>query len=440
MKSRIPKVLHAIAGKPLLRHVLDNVSTLSPGRISVVIGHGSEQVQAAIPRDVNWVLQSEQLGTGHAVQMALPHVDDDDHVIVAYGDVPLTRRETFRALLDAASPTQIGLLTVVMEDADGYGRILRDDRGWVTGIVEQKDATPEQQAIREMNSGMLSIRGAMLKNLLSRIDNQTEQNEYYLTDIFALAVADGHTIRTVHPQDQWEVDGVNSRQQLAELERIYQDNIARQLMDDGVTLRDPARLDVRGNLHTGTDVSIDINVVFVGENNIADNVSIGANCIIIDSVLGEGTVIHPNSIVESAVLGKRCSVGPFARLRPGTELQDQSRIGNFVEIKNASIGQGSKINHLSYVGDSELGRNVNIGAGTITCNYDGANKHRTIMGDDVFVGSNSALVAPVTIGKGATIGAGTTLTKDVADNALAVTRAKQSDVDNYQRPSKKADS
>lgn len=438
MKSAKPKVLHPIADKPLLGHVLDTVGKLGPRQISVVIGHGSELVQAEISHDVNWVMQSEQLGTGHAVQMALPHVNDDDRVIIACGDVPLTREETFKDLLDAVKPTQLGLLTVILDDATGYGRIIRNADKQVTGIVEQKDATPEQQTITEMNSGMLSIQGSLLKTLLDRIDNNNAQNEYYLTDIFSLAVSDGCTIKTVHPQDEWEVAGVNSRVQLAELERIHQATIARNLMDNGVTLRDPARLDVRGDLHTGSDVELDVNVVFIGENTLADNVSIGANCTIINSTIGEGTVVHPNSILENAVLGSGCSVGPFARLRPGSQLSDKARIGNFVEIKNAEIGPGSKVNHLSYVGDAELGTNVNVGAGTITCNYDGANKHRTVMGDDVFIGSNSALVAPITIGAGATVGAGATLSKDVEDNALVVTRAKRSEINNYQRPVKKS--
>lgn len=437
MKSVRPKVLHPIADKPLLGHVLDTVGTLDPRQISVVIGHGSELVQAEISHDVNWVMQTEQLGTGHAVQMALPHVDDSDRVIIAYGDVPLTRKETFGELLDAVKPNQLGLLTVIMDDATGYGRIMRNADNQVTGIVEQKDATPEQQAIREMNSGMLSIQGALLKSLLDQIDNNNAQNEYYLTDIFALAVGEGCTIKTVHPRDEWEVAGVNSRVQLAELERIHQLNMANELMDNGVSLRDPSRLDIRGQLQTGSDIELDVNIVFVGENVLADNVSIGANCTIINSTLGEGTIVHPNSIVENAELGANCSVGPFARLRPGSKLSDKARIGNFVEIKNADIGYGSKVNHLSYVGDAELGSNVNVGAGTITCNYDGANKHRTVMGDDVFIGSNSALVAPITIGPGATVGAGATLSKDVEDNALVVTRSKRTVIHDYQRPVKK---
>lgn len=437
MKSALPKVLHQIAGRSLLAHVLDSVGELSPERISVVIGHGSELVQSSITHNVQWVMQTEQKGTGHAVQMALPEVGDDDRVIIAYGDVPLTRPETFRQLQDVVTPTTIGLLTVVLDDATGYGRILRDDNGAVTGIVEQKDATPEQQAIREMNSGMLSINGSLLKNLLSRIDDNNAQKEYYLTDIFALAVGDGCTIKTVRPQDAWEVSGVNSRTQLAELERIHQHNQAVSLMDAGVTLRDPARIDVRGALQTGVDVEIDVNVVFIGDNTVADKVSIGANCTIINSTLGEGTVVHPNSIIENAVIGENCQVGPFARLRPGTELHSEAKVGNFVEIKQAQIGPGSKVNHLSYVGDSELGSNVNVGAGTITCNYDGANKHLTVMGDDVFIGSNSALVAPVTIGKGATVGAGSTISKDVEENALAVTRARTSGKSNFKRPVKK---
>lgn len=437
MKSAKPKVLHHVAGKSMLAHVLDGVATLNPASTTVVIGHGSEQVQEEITHPVEWAMQTEQLGTGHAVQQGLAQIEDNDKVVIAYGDVPLTRPETFAALHDVCSASTVGLLTVFMDDATGYGRIVRDNDNRVTGIVEQKDATPEQLAITESNSGMLSIQGSRLKDFLSRIDNNNAQEEYYLTDIFALAVADGLTIETVHPQDEWEVAGVNSRVQLAELERIHQLNQATLLMDNGVTLRDPARIDVRGPISTGTDIEMDVNVVFCGSNTIGDGVCIGANCVITDSVIGAGTVIEPNTVLDNVVLGESCTVGPFARLRPEAVLADNAKVGNFVEIKKANIGKGSKVNHLSYVGDAEVGTNVNVGAGTITCNYDGANKHKTVMEDDVFIGSNSALVAPVTIGKGSTVGAGSTITRDVGSDKLAVTRSKQSEIDGWNRPQKK---
>ena len=333
MKSGKPKVLHHLAEKPLLSHVLDSVSLLNPARIAVVIGHGSEQVQSEISHSVDWVMQSEQLGTGHAVQQALGIVEDEDTVIVGYGDVPLIQASTFKALVELVTPEQIALLTLNMEDASGYGRIVRDEAGKVTGIVEHKDATAEQRMINEMNSGMLAINGAALKNLLSRVDNKNAQGEYYLTDIFELGVAAGFSIGTVQPEYDWEVTGVNSRQQLAELERIYQLRVACSLMDAGVTLRDPARLDVRGELTTGIDVELDVNILFQGVNSLGNDVRIGANCILINSVLGDGCRVEPNSIIENAVLGANCVVGPFARLRPGSELSDDAKIGNFVEIK-----------------------------------------------------------------------------------------------------------
>lgn len=437
MKSAKPKVLHHLAGKSMLAHVLDGVGTLNPANITVVIGHGSEQVREEITHSVEWAMQTEQLGTGHAVQQGLTSISDDDRVVIAYGDVPLTRPETFSLLHDVCDANTIGLLSVFMEDATGYGRIVRDANDKVTGIVEQKDATPEQLEIRESNSGMLSIQGGHLKDFLSRIDNNNAQEEYYLTDIFALAVADGLTIKTVQPADEWEVAGVNSRLQLAELERIHQFNQASLLMENGVTLRDPARVDVRGTLSTGSDSEIDVNVVFTGDCTLGSNVRIGANCVIHNSTIGDGTVIEPNTVLEDVVIGEQCSIGPFARLRPEAVLADKARVGNFVEIKKANIGAGSKVNHLSYVGDAEVGANVNVGAGTITCNYDGANKHKTIMEDDVFIGSNSALVAPVTVGKGSTVGAGSTISKDVAPGQLAITRARQSEIDGWQRPQKK---
>jgi len=436
MKSSMPKVLHRLAGRPLLGHVLDTTATLNPASVTVVIGHGSDQVQQTIQHSVNWAMQTEQLGTGHAVQQALDGIEDDDTVLITYGDVPLTRAETFQALVDVTNQNQLGLLSLIVDDPSGYGRIKRVD-GAVTGVVEQKDATAEELAINEINAGVLAVNGGALKSYLSQISNDNAQGEYYLTDIFSLAVQDGQVIQTVHPQDAWEAEGINSREQLATLERVYQMTQAEALMAAGVTLRDPARIDVRGSLTTGTDNEIDVNCVFIGECSIGNNVTIGPNCVIIDSHLGDGSVVLSNCVLEGASLGENCSIGPFARLRPGSTLANDAKIGNFVETKNANIGVGSKVNHLSYVGDSEVGTNVNIGAGTITCNYDGANKHQTVIEDNVFIGSNSALVAPVTIEADATVGAGSTIGKNVSKAALALTRAKQTEIKDWPRPVKK---
>lgn len=437
MKSSMPKVLHRLAGKPLLGHVLDTVATLSPAGINVVIGHGADQVKETIKQSVVYSMQTEQLGTGHAVQQGLAGVEDNDTVLITYGDVPLTRSETFQQLLDVTNENQLGLLSLIVDDPSGYGRIKRVN-GAVTGVVEQKDASPEELEINEINAGVLAVNGGALKRYLTMIDNNNAQGEYYLTDIFALAVEAGQSIQTVHPQDEWEAEGINSREQLAELERVFQQNKAAELMASGVTVRDPARLDIRGSLTTGTDNEIDVNCVFIGDCSLGNNVVVGANCTIIDSHIGDGTVIHPNSVIEGAELGEQCSIGPFARLRPGSNLSSNAKIGNFVETKNVNIGVGSKVNHLSYVGDADVGTGVNVGAGTITCNYDGANKHRTTMEDGVFIGSNSALVAPVTVGKGATVGAGSTITKNVSANSLSLTRAKQAEIDGWQKPVKKA--
>ncbi len=436
MKSRMPKVLHPLAGKPLLAHVLDTAATLKPLSVNVVIGHEADMVKKTIKHDVVWAMQTEQLGTGHAVQQGLEGIDDDDTVLITYGDVPLTRASTYQSLLDVCDEKTIGLLTLIMDDPTGYGRIMRAN-GEVTGVVEQKDASPEQLDIAEVNAGVVSVRGGILRDLLSRIDSNNAQGEYYLTDIHELAVKDGLSIVAVHPDDAWEVDGINSRTQLASLERLHQAHLAEELMIEGVTLADPARIDIRGSLTTGTDVSIDVNCVFEGQCELGSNVSIGPNCLISGSKIADGTTIHANSIIEDSEVGQNVNVGPFARLRPGTRCGDQSKIGNFVETKKASIGNGSKINHLSYVGDATLGKNVNVGAGTITCNYDGANKHHTSIEDDVFIGSNSALVAPVTVQSGATVGAGSTITRDVPKDKLSLTRAKQMDIRGWSRPVKK---
>ena len=436
MKSALPKVLHRLAGKPLLAHVLDTAATLEPDSVTVVVGHGSEQVRETIGHDVRWALQGEQLGTGHAVAQGLDDIGEDDTVLITYGDVPLTRASTYRALLDVCDADTLGLLTLMMEDPSGYGRILRDG-GAVVGVVEQKDASDEQLGIHEVNAGVVSVRGGALRTLIGRIGNDNAQGEYYLTDIFALAVRHGLSIATVHPGDPWEVDGVNSRSQLARLERLYQAQVAEGLMDAGVTLADPARLDVRGTLETGVDCEIDVGCVFTGRCVLGANVRIGPHCTLADTTVADGATILAHSVLEGAEVGEGASVGPFARLRPGARLAADARVGNFVEMKNATLGAGSKVNHLSYVGDTEVGRGANIGAGTITCNYDGVNKHRTRIGDGAFIGSNTALVAPVEIGAGATVGAGSTIGRDVPAETLALARADQRHVDGWQRPVKK---
>ena len=440
MKSAIPKVLHPLAGKPLLLHVLDTGAMLGPAGITVVIGHGADQVRSTIGElsglDIHWAVQEQQLGTGHAVQQGLEGIADDDTVLITYGDVPLTRSSTYQSLLDVCNEETIGLLTLMMDDPTGYGRIIREG-GAVVGVVEQKDATSDQLGISEVNAGVVSIKGRHLRALLDRVDNSNAQGEYYLTDIHQLAVKDGLSIQAVHPDDAWETDGVNSRVQLARLERLHQYNLAEQLMHAGVTLSDPVRIDIRGSLSAGTDSAIDINCVFEGDCVIGNNVTIGPNCLISNSRIADNSTVLANCVLENVTLDEQVSVGPFARLRPGTQLSQGARIGNFVETKNAQIGKASKINHLSYVGDATVGADVNIGAGTITCNYDGANKHRTVINDRVFIGSNSALVAPVTINEGATVGAGSTIARNVPPDGLTLTRAKQTDIEHWVRPVKK---
>jgi len=436
MKSAMPKVLHRVAEKPMVEHVVDAASSLGAEKTVLVIGHGADQVRATVTRDVEYVEQTEQLGTGHAVQQALPLLNPEDTVLIAYGDVPLTKPETFKKLIDDVTDSNIALLTVIMEDPTGYGRIIRDAAGKVQGIVEQKDASPEQLEVCEGNTGILAARASALNELLSGLDNNNAQQEYYLTDIFEMAVKQGMSITTHQPAEEWETAGVNSRLQLAELERIYQLGKADELMTAGVTLRDPARIDVRGNLTVGQDSIIDVNCVFEGDVTIGEGVSIGPNCMIKNATIGDGTVVNANSVIDESSVGKDCAIGPFARLRPGAALEDQAHIGNFVEIKKSKISKGSKVNHLSYVGDSDVGESVNIGAGTITCNYDGVNKHQTIIEDGVFVGSCTQLVAPVKVGKNAVIGAGSTITKEVGPDQLVFTRAPVKTVDNWPRPKK----
>ncbi len=426
MRSAQPKVLHRIAGRPLLGHVIDCARRLSPDEIVVVYGHGGEQVRAAFADqpDLRWVEQAEQLGTGHAVQQAMPALSRAEHVLVLYGDVPLIRPETLQRLIDGAQQG-FGLLSVTLDDPSGYGRVVRDQDGQVRCIVEQKDAKPEQRAIREINTGIMFMPRDQLQRWLGGLSNDNAQREYYLTDVLAMAVADGLVIKVCQPASAIEAEGVNNRQQLAALERAYQARMANRLMADGVTLRDPARFDLRGALRHGVDVEIDVNVIIEGEVVLGDRVRIGANSVLRDARLGDDVEILENCVIEQATIGAASTVGPYARLRPGAELTGGAHIGNFVEIKKSLIGQGSKVNHLSYIGDSAIGAGVNIGAGTITCNYDGANKHKTEIGDGAFIGSNTALVAPVKIGARATIGAGSVIGKDAPEDQLTLTRARQ---------------
>ncbi|WP_341580949.1 bifunctional UDP-N-acetylglucosamine diphosphorylase/glucosamine-1-phosphate N-acetyltransferase GlmU [Marinobacter metalliresistant] len=437
MKSALPKVLHPVAGRPMLHHVIATAKQLGAEKIHTVIGHGADRVrETTTGASVNWVTQSEQLGTGHAVAQALPDLPDEARVLVLYGDVPLTRHDTLDALVGTLDDNTLGLLTVTMDNPHGYGRIVRDANGAVQSIVEQKDASPEQQQIREVNTGILAVSAKHLKTWLPALSNSNAQGEYYLTDIIAMAVEQGLNVSVSQPKDPYEVQGVNNRLQLAELERWFQRREADRLMAEGATLADPARVDVRGELTIGNDLWIDVNVVFEGRVTLGSNVSIGPGCVIKDATIAEGTEIRANSVIEGATIGANAQVGPFARIRPGTELAANTKVGNFVETKKAVVGEGSKINHLSYVGDASLGRNVNVGAGTITCNYDGVNKYRTVIGDGVFVGSNTSLVAPVTVAADATIGAGSTITRDVADSELAVARGRQRNISGWEKPKK----
>ena len=436
MRSDLPKVLHRLAGKPLLGHVVDTAHALGAAQTCVVYGFGGEAVPQAMADDrLTFVLQAEQHGTGHAVKQALPQLADDSVTLVLYGDVPLTHTTTLQPLVAAAQTGKLGLLTVNLALPDGYGRIVRE-HGKVTRIVEHKDATPAERAIQEVNTGILAVATRYLKQWIAELKNDNAQGEYYLTDIIALAVRDGVTVETHQPKFEWEVLGVNSKAQLAELERIHQNEIAQSLLDAGVTLLDPARLDVRGTLRCGRDVTIDVNCVFEGHVQLGEGVQVGANCVLRNVMVAAGTRIDAFTLIDDAVIGEVNRLGPFSRIRPGTTLARDVHIGNFVEIKNSQIDDGSKINHLSYVGDTTMGKKVNIGAGTITCNYDGANKHRTVIEDEVFVGSDTQLVAPVTVGKGATLGAGTTLTRDAPAGELTLSRAKQLTISGWKRPVK----
>ena len=438
MKSALPKVLHKIAHKSLLEHVLDVAHQLQATSTHVVYGHGGEQVKNALQNyNVNWVLQDEQLGTGHAVDQAAPSIPDDQTVLILYGDVPLIQKDTLDRLIKAAGDSAMGLLTAHLEDPTGYGRIIRNDAGAVVEIVEQKDANETQLKVNEINTGMLAMGSTKLKRWLQKLENNNAHGEYYLTDIIGIAASEDVVINTVHPASLKEIEGVNNKLQLAQLEREYQMDQTKKLMEQGVTFRDPARFDLRGELQVGKDVTIDVNVIIEGKVTLGDGVSIASNNIIKDSVIGNNVSVQPNCIIESSLVGNGCVIGPFARMRPDTNLADNAKIGNFVEIKKATIGEGSKVNHLSYIGDATMGSNVNIGAGTITCNYDGANKHQTIIGDNVFVGSDTQLVAPVEVEEGATIGAGSTITHDAPKGELTLSRSPQKTRKGWKRPVKK---
>lgn len=439
MKSVLPKVMQPLAGRPLLRHVIDTATSLKASRTLVVYGHGGDLVQKAFAGDaLLWAEQAEQKGTGHAVQMALPQLPADGRTLILYGDVPLTTPATLTRLIDQVNSNAVmGLITLVMDNPVGYGRIVRDAGGAVVRIVEQKDANDDEKKIREVNTGIFCVPNALLHKWLPALQNNNAQGEYYLTDIIAMAAADKVRIETIQPDASWEVDGINDKLQLATLERVHQRVLADSLMRGGVTLIDPARLDIRGAVTHGMDVHIEPNVILEGRVVLGNNVRIGANCQLKDCEIGDNTVIKPNSLIDDAKVGAGAEIGPFARLRPGTVLADSVHIGNFVETKKAVLGKGSKANHLAYLGDAEIGSGVNIGAGTITCNYDGVNKHLTTIGDNAFIGTNTSLIAPVTVGAGATTGAGSAISKDVPENTLAVARGKQVVIEGWQRPVKK---
>ena len=438
MRSALPKVLHKLSGRSMLGHVVAAVESLGEAKKIIVTGHGAERVEQQFKSPTTiFIQQKEQLGTGHAVHMAVPELCSDAVVIVLYGDVPLIRPGTIKRILGVVTEKAMGLLTINLDQPTGYGRIVRNTKGDITEIIEQKDASAEQLKITEVNTGVLALQSSQLRDWLPKITNNNAQGEYYLTDLVAIARKAGVEVISVNPESATEVEGVNNRVQLSQLERAHQRQLAEVLMESGTSLADPARFDQRGELSAGTDNFIDINCVFNGSVTIGSNVSIGANCQISDSTIGDGVLILPNTIIESSVVGDRAVVGPFARLRPGTEMGSDTKVGNFVETKKTLVGKGSKINHLSYVGDAQLGENVNIGAGTITCNYDGVSKHKTDLGDGVFVGSNSTLVAPIKVDKGGFIAAGSTVTTEVPSDSLAVGRAKQRNIKGWKRPTKK---
>ncbi|MET1256460.1 bifunctional UDP-N-acetylglucosamine diphosphorylase/glucosamine-1-phosphate N-acetyltransferase GlmU [Aliikangiella maris] len=442
MKSRLPKVLHQLAGKPLVQHVIDSCHLMGANHCHLVIGHGGDEVKNTVNGNhiqLSFVEQTEQLGTGHAVQVAIDGLKENTPTLILYGDVPLIHHDTLAQLAEIhlADPKGIALMTCYLDAPTGYGRITRGDDGQVTGIVEHKDATPEQHQINEVNTGILCCNSSQLADWVGRLSNDNAQGEYYLTDIIAMAVEDGHQVTTAQPIENYEVEGINTLRQLAELERVWQMRMAEMLMDGGVTFRDPTRFDLRGTLSCEADVVIDVNCVIEGRVVLKQGAYIGPNVCLKDCTIGANSVIKANSVVEESIVDKNCNVGPFARLRPGTHLCDNAHVGNFVEMKKTTLGEGSKASHLAYVGDCTVGKSVNIGAGTITCNYDGVNKFQTIIEDGAFIGSDTQLVAPVKVGKNATVGAGTTVTSDVSDNALCISRVKQTEKIGWKRPTKK---
>lgn len=437
MVSSLPKVLHEVAGKPMLQHVLDTCHELGADRLHVVYGYGGDLLREKIQNDdVNWILQEEQNGTGHAVDIAMSHVSDESTVIVLYGDVPLISKESLNALLQACGEQSVALMTAFLQEGGSYGRILRDSNQCFQSIVEHRDATPEQCEINEINTGFLAAPAARLKSWVSKLECENAQGEFYLTDIFAMAVADGVPVETCQPVDNSEILGINDRQNLSEVERIYQQQQAKRYLQAGLTVCDPNRFDIRGSLKHGKDCSIDINVIIEGDVTLGDRVSVGPNTLLRNMTIGDDVEIKANCILEDSSIGELAIIGPFARIRPESDIASLAHIGNFVEIKKSQVGSGSKVNHLSYIGDTEIGADVNIGAGVITCNYDGANKFKTIIGDNAFIGSDSQLVAPVEIGKGATIGAGSTIAKNAPDNELTLSRAEQKTRKGWQRPVK----
>lgn len=437
MYSDLPKVLHPVAGKPMVKHVIDTAKQLEAKQIHLIYGHGADLLKSRLSDEpVNWVFQAEQLGTGHAMQQAAPFFADDENIVMLYGDAPLITKSTLERLIAAKPENGIALLTVELENPTGYGRIIREN-GSVVAIVEQKDASEEQLKVKEVNTGVMVASGASFRKWLKNLNNNNAQGEYYITDVIAMANQDGFKVQAVQATEFMEVEGANNRLQLAALERFYQKREAEKLLLAGVTIIDPTRFDIRGTVTHGKDVSIDLNVILEGEIKLGNNVKIGAGCVLKNCEIGDNVEIKPYSVIEDSIVGAKSAIGPFSRLRPGAELAEETHIGNFVEIKKATIGKGSKVNHLTYVGDAEVGKDCNIGAGVITCNYDGANKFKTIIGDNVFVGSDSQLVAPVTIASGSTIGAGATVTKDVAENELVISRVPQRHIQGWQRPTKK---
>lgn len=437
MKSKLPKVLHPVAEKPMVQHIIDTVNTLGADNIHLIYGHGGEQLKSALSHNsLNWCLQAEQLGTGHAVQQAADHISDDEDVLILVGDAPLIKASTLQQLLDVKQTADLALLTVHLDDPTGMGRIIREG-DQVKAIVEHKDASDAQRQIKEINTGMMIMGGANLKRWLSALKSDNAQGEYYLTDVIEMAANEGKVIKAAHPTNAVEVEGINNRLQLAMIECAYQHEKATELLLDGLYILDPHRFDLRGELTFGEDCQIDVNAIIKGKVVLGDNVKIGPNCVLTDCEIGSGTVVEANSVIEQAVVHQNCTIGPFGRLRPGAVMMDNSKVGNFVEMKKTTLGKGSKANHFTYLGDTVVGEGANIGAGTITCNYDGVNKFTTQIGDGAFIGSNSSLVAPVTVGSNATVGAGSVLTKDVADNELAIARGKQRNINSWERPTKK---